>query len=92
MSGVPAGDVRQIEATITAAGLTDARHIVLNIRLDYLCQQAFAAVQRWQAGKPKPRKVTTKVHGRTVVRTVTPPYRPKPPVPSFCPPQQGGAG
>jgi serine/threonine protein phosphatase PrpC len=92
MSGVPAGDVRQIQATITAAGLTDARHIVLNIRHDYLCQQAFAAVQQWQAGKPKPRKVKTKVHGRTVVRTVTPPYRPKPPVPSFCPPQQGGAG
>ncbi len=28
--------------------------IVLNIRHDYVCQQAFAAVQRWQAGKPKP--------------------------------------
>ena len=92
MSGVPAGDVRQIQATITAAGLPDARHIVLNIRHDYLCQRAFAEVQRWQAGKPEPRKVKKKVNGKTVVRTITPPYRPKPPVPSYCPPQQGGAG
>ena len=92
MSGVPASDVRQIQATITATGLADARRIVLNIRHGYLCQQAFKAVQQWAAGKPKPRKVKKKVNGKTVVRTIVPPYRPKPPVPSYCPAQQGAAG
>src|SRR6266542_3405436 len=92
MSGVRASDVRQIQATITASGLADAQRIVLNIRHGYLCQRAFAAVQRWEAGKPKPRKVRKKVHGRTVVRTVTPPYRPKPAVPGFCAAQQGTSG
>src|SRR6266704_2702541 len=92
MSGVPASDVRQIQATITASGLADAQRIVLNIRHGYLCQRAFAAVQRWEAGKPKPRKVRKKGNGRTVVRTVTPPYRPKPAVPGFCAAQQGATG
>ena len=91
MSGVPASDVRQIQATITASGLADARRIVLRIRHGYLCEKAFAAVRQWEAGKPKTRKVTRKVHGKTVVRTITPPYRPKPPVPSYCA-QQGAAG
>ncbi len=92
MSGVPASDVRQIQATITATGLADARRIVLNIRHGYLCQQAFKAVQQWAAGKPKPRKVKKKVNGKTVVRTIVPPYRPKPAVPGYCPAQQGAAG
>jgi PPM family protein phosphatase len=92
MSGVPASDVRQIQATITASGRTDAQRIVANIRQGYVCQQAFTAVREWQAGKPKPRRVKKKVHGKTVVTTIVPHYRPKPPVPGFCPPQQGGAG
>jgi protein phosphatase len=87
MSGVPADDARQIQTTITATGLTDARHIVLNIRHDSVCQGAFAAVAKWQAGKPRPRKVRKKVHGKTVVSTVLPHYKPKPPVPSYCPRQ-----
>ncbi|HLQ56784.1 MAG TPA: hypothetical protein VK162_21250, partial [Streptosporangiaceae bacterium] len=90
MSGVPANDVRQIQTTITASGLADARRIVLNIRHGYLCQQAAAAVAKWQAGKPRPRKVKKRVHGKTVVHTVYPPYRPKPPVPGYCP-QQGAS-
>jgi hypothetical protein len=91
MSGVPANDVQQIRATIPATGLADARSIVLNIRHGYVCQLAFAATARWQAGKPRPRKVSKKVHGKTVVHTVIPPYRPKPSVPAYCPPQ-GAAG
>jgi serine/threonine protein phosphatase PrpC len=91
MSGVPANDARQIQATIMATGLADARSIVLNIRHGYLCKQAFAATAKWEAGKPKPRKVRTRVHGRTVVHTVIPSYRAKPPVPAYCPPQ-GGSG
>jgi len=91
MSGVPANDVQQIRATIPATGLADARSIVLNIRHGYVCQLAFAATAKWQAGKPRPRKVKKKVHGKTVVHTVIPPYRPKPPVPAYCPPQ-GASG
>src|ERR1022692_136645 len=91
MSGVPANDVRQIQATIPATGLANARSIVLNIRHGYVCQLAFAATARWQAGKPTPRKVSKKVHGKTVVHTIHPPYRPKPPVPAYCPPQ-GASG
>src|SRR5450755_3997645 len=87
MSGVPANDVPHIQATIMATGLADARSIVLNIRHGYLCKQAFAATARWAAGKPKPRKVRKRVHGKTVVHTVIPSYRPKPPVPAYCPPQ-----
>ena len=87
MSGVPANDVRQIQATISATGLADARGIVLNIRHGYVCQLANAAVAKWEAGKPKPRKVKEKVHGKTVVHTVVPRYRPKPSVPAYCPPQ-----
>jgi PPM family protein phosphatase len=91
MSGVPASDAKQVQATIMASGLADAQGIVLNIRHGYVCQQAFTAVQQWTAGKPKPHKVKRKVHGKTVVHVVTPKYRPKPPVPSYCPPQQGGS-
>jgi protein phosphatase len=91
MSGVPANDAPKVEATITATGLADARRIVLNIRHGYLCQQAFTAVQKWAAGKPKPRKVKKKVHGKTVVHTIVPHYRPKPSVPGYCPPQ-GASG
>ena len=91
MSGVPANDVRQIQATIPATGLANARSIVLNIRHGYVCQLAFAATAKWAAGKPKPRKVSKKVHGKTVVHTVIPPYRPKPSIPAYCPPQ-GAAG
>jgi protein phosphatase len=92
MSGVPAGDARQIQTTILAGGLTDARRIVLNIRHDYLCQRAYAAVANWEKGKPKPRKVKKRVHGKTVVHTVVPHYRPKPAVPGYCPPQQAASG
>jgi protein phosphatase len=91
MSGVPANDIRQIQATIPATGLANARSIVLNIRHGYVCQLAFAATAKWAAGKPKPRKVKKKVHGKSVVHTVIPPYRPKPSVPAYCPPQ-GAAG
>ena len=50
-----------------------------------------AATAKWEAGKPKPRKVKKKVHGKTVVHTVIPRYRPKPSVPAYCPPQ-GASG
>jgi PPM family protein phosphatase len=92
MSGLSASDATQIRATILASGLAKARGIVLNIRHGYVCRQAFTAVQKWRAGKPPPHQVKRKEHGKTVVHTVTPKYRPKPPVPSYCLPQQGGSG
>jgi hypothetical protein len=61
--------------------------VVLGIRRDYACQTAGAAVAKWQAGKPRPRKVRKKVHGKTVVSTVLPHYKPKPLVPAYCPRQ-----
>jgi serine/threonine protein phosphatase PrpC len=88
MSHVTANDIQPVRsASIPSSGLAKARSVVLGIRRDYACQQATAAVATWQAGKPRPRKVREKVHGKTVVRTIVPPYRKKPLVPSYCPPQ-----
>jgi PPM family protein phosphatase len=92
LSHVPANDLQQVQdASIPPSGLSKAKGVVLGIRHGYACQQAIIAVRTWQANKPKPRKVRKKVHGKTVVHTVIPPYRPKPPVPAYCPPQ-GAAG
>jgi PPM family protein phosphatase len=93
LSGVAVTDADQIKSTIPASGLTQAENIVAGIKARYLrCKHARAAVASWLAGKPKPRRVKVKVHGKTVVRIKTPHYRPKPTVPSFCPPQPGAAG
>jgi len=91
MSHVTANDIQPVQsASIPSSGLAKARSVVLGIRHDYACQQAAAAVAKWQAGKPRPRKVRRKEHGKTVVRTVVPSYKPKPLVPSYCP-RQGAA-
>jgi protein phosphatase len=88
MSHVTANDVQQVQsASIPSSGLAKARSVVLGIRRDYACQTADAAVAKWQAGKPRPRKVRKKVHGKTVVSTVLPHYKPKPLVPAYCPRQ-----
>jgi hypothetical protein len=88
MSHVTANDVQQVQsASIPSSGLAKARSVVLGIRRDYACQTAGAAVAKWQAGKPRPRKVRKKVHGKTVVSTVLPHYKPKPLVPAYCPRQ-----
>ena len=92
LSHVPANDLQQVQdASIPPSGLSKAKGVVLGIRHGYACQQAIIAVRTWQANKPKPRKVKKRVHGKTVVHTVIPPYRPKPSVPAYCPPQ-GVAG
>ena len=84
LSHVTSSDLTEIRATITASSLTDARKTVQTIRDDYTCQQAVAAVAAWQKNKPKPVTRKVKVHGKTVTRTTTPHYRPKPTVPGYC--------
>src|SRR6266700_3286553 len=70
-----------------AGSLAEATQFVANIRKGYdTCQAAYAAVRSWVAGKPKPRTIKVKVNGRLETKTVTPKYRPKPPIPADCPP------
>jgi serine/threonine protein phosphatase PrpC len=93
MAGVPAGDRQQVQAAITASSLEQAQRIVNNIRRGYICERASAALRAWVAHRPKPvhRKVKLK-SGKTVVKTIIPPYKPKPKVPSYCASLQGLSG
>jgi PPM family protein phosphatase len=86
LAGVPAQDVQAIKRT-SGLSLTQASNLVANVRKDYQCQKAYAAVRRWKAGMPKPVKKRVTVNGKTVIKTITPHYRPKPPIPTGCPPQ-----
>jgi serine/threonine protein phosphatase PrpC len=87
LAGVPAQDAEAIRRT-SGLSLTQATNLVTNVRKDYqACQNAYAAVRRWKAGKPKPVTRRVRVNGKIVTRTETPHYRPKPPVPAGCPPQ-----
>jgi serine/threonine protein phosphatase PrpC len=89
LSHVTANDLPQLKSTITASNLSDAKRVVVNIQHSYNCQQATAAVQKWQANKPAPPK-PHKVKGKLV--TPKPPsYPPRPAVPSYCGTQQGAA-
>jgi protein phosphatase len=93
LSGVPVTDVDQIRATIPASNLAAAQRIVRGIRTRYdTCKRARAAVASWIANKPKPVKRRVRVGRKTVVKTITPHYRPEPTVPAYCPPQPGAAG
>jgi protein phosphatase len=94
ISGVPAAEAGQIQATISPASgsLADAQGIVLRIRQGYQCKLAQAAVARWEAGKPKPITTRKRVKGKIVVHTRPAPYRPKPPVPAFCKTLHGATG
>ena len=87
LSHVTANDLPQIKSTITADSLGGAKQIVVNIRRAYSCQVATAAVQKWEAGKPKPGKAV-RVKGKLIPGKAAP-YRPKPAVPSYCSGQQG---
>ena len=88
MAGIPSQDVQAIRAD-SPGNLAQASTLVTNIRKSYqACQAAHAAVRRWEAGKPTPVRVRVKeASGKIVYKTVTPRYRPKPPVPADCPPQ-----
>jgi PPM family protein phosphatase len=91
LSHVPSTDLAQVQSTIPSTSLADARKTVSNIRQTYACDQYATAYASWVANKPKPKKVTHRVRGKTVTTTETPPYRPAPTAPKGCPPQ-GAAG
>jgi PPM family protein phosphatase len=91
LSHVPSTDLPQVQSTIPSASLADAKKTVSNIRQTYACDQYATAYASWVANKPKPKKVTRKVGGKTVTTTQTPAYRPAPSAPKGCPPQ-GTAG
>src|SRR5579875_3491949 len=90
LSLVPLAD-RQGIARASSGSLAQAQRFVGNIRSD-TCQAAYARLAQWEAGKPKPRKIRRRLsNGRYVTRTVIPPYhKPKPSIPSFCPPRPTG--
>jgi protein phosphatase len=92
LTHVVANDRQQVvDASIPPSNLTKAESVVTGIRHDYTCQQANASLAYWVAHKPKPHFVTKKVNGKKVRRKVTPPYGPKPVIPSYCSPS-GGSG
>jgi protein phosphatase len=87
LSGVPTNDVHGIKTASIAGGLTTVRRSVATIRKDYTaCHAADAALRLWIADKPKSTTRRVKVNGKIKVETFTPHYRPRPPIPSVCPP------
>jgi hypothetical protein len=84
LSHVTSADLPNVRTTITASSLSDARKTVLTLQHDYTCQVQQAAVSTWLKDKPKPVTKKVKVHGRTVTRKITPPYRAEPTVPAYC--------
>jgi PPM family protein phosphatase len=93
VSGITAAAAQEL-ARADTTNLPMAQQFVANIRKQYnACQSAHAALRAWIAGKPKPVTEKKRVDGHTVTRKVTPPYhKPKPTIPSFCPPQPSSNG
>jgi PPM family protein phosphatase len=90
LAGVQAQDAQAIRRA-SGLTLTQATNLVANVRKGYQdCLNAYAAVRHWKAGKPEPVTRRVRVNGKIVTRTVTPHYRPKPPIPAGCPPQPSG--
>ncbi|HXP21544.1 MAG TPA: protein phosphatase 2C domain-containing protein [Streptosporangiaceae bacterium] len=88
LSGVPTNDLAEIRDATIAGGLTQVQRSVAAIRKGYrTCLGAYANLRQWVLHKPKPHKQTEIRNGRKRVVTVTPKYRPKPLIPSDCPPQ-----
>ncbi len=54
LTEIPTAEAGQIQATIAAENLPEARQIVARIRQDYRCGLVEADIQRWAASKPKP--------------------------------------
>lgn len=85
VSGIPDVAAQELSRADTGS-LAMAQRFVTNVRKQYnICQAARAAVRKWIAGKPKPVKITKRIDGHKVTRTVTPKYRPEPTIPTFCP-------
>jgi PPM family protein phosphatase len=87
VSGITAGAAQELQRG-DAGSLAMARQFLANITKQYnTCQAAYANLRNWEAHKPKPITIKVRVNGKTVRRTVTPRYRPKPTIPSYCPSQ-----
>jgi len=92
VSGITAQSAQELHSSNTGS-LTMARQFLANIRKQYnTCQAAYAAVHNWLVHKPKPIKKKVRVHGQTRIKTIIPKYRPKPSIPSDCPPQSPTPG
>jgi hypothetical protein len=83
VASLPSMDASTVRATITSnSGLAGARASVQTIQTDYQhCQSAYAALRKWQATPPTTKKV--KVGKKTVTEKVR---KPKPTIPTECPP------
>jgi PPM family protein phosphatase len=94
-TGIPVAHVQSSVLVLpTASGsLAEAKHTVQNIRRTYTCQQAVAAVAKWQANKPKP-PVIKKGHKPTKAQkkqeAAVAAYPSEPSVPAYCPAQGAG--
>jgi protein phosphatase len=87
VSGVPTNYLTELRSASIAGSSSFVQGRLAIIRQGYRqCLAAYANVRFWAAHKPKPFKKTVIRHGKKTVITVTPPYRPKPPIPQFCPP------
>jgi PPM family protein phosphatase len=87
VSGIPVTAAQELRRADTGS-LATARQFVANIRKQYdTCQAAQAAVHKWLAHKPKPITIKKRIDGHVVTRKTTPRYRPRPAIPSYCPPQ-----
>jgi PPM family protein phosphatase len=95
-TGIPVSHVQSSVLVLpTPSGsLAEAKRTVQNIRQTYTCQQATAAVAKWQANKPKPPPIVKKGHKPTKAEkkeaAAVANYPPKPSVPSYCPAQGAG--
>lgn len=90
-TAIPVSGITQASATELSRSDTGslgmAQQFLANIRKQFnQCQSAEKDLSTWIANKPKPIQVKRRVNGKTVTRTVTPKYRPRPTIPSFCPP------
>ena len=87
ISGLPHNDVQVVSRGDTQ-NLTGAQQSVAAFQKDYTaCQNAYAAVRRWEVHKPKPITKHKLVNGKLHTYTVTPHYRPRPTIPVGCPAQ-----
>ena len=65
LSAIPAAEAGQVQATINAETLSQARQIVSRIRRDYRCTLVEADIARWTASRPKPARTSKTTSNRT---------------------------
>jgi protein phosphatase len=94
-TGIPISHVQGslLALPTSSSSLTEAQRTVQNIRRDYTCKQASAAVAKWTANKPKP-PVIAKNHKpdkqQKAAEAKVKNYPAKPTVPAYCAAQGAG--